>query len=95
MSIFAWRALAFFSLLFLVFTVSSVVITLMVVFDIQNGTPVNDSEVTFVQVANFIYAGLLLIGFVSAIGGIPLFIHYYKSGSDNILATGLKPANSI
>ena len=91
MSLFSWRVLTVFSLAFLAFTIASVVATLMVVFDIRNGTPVNDTELTFVEAANFIYAGLLLLGFLAAIAGTPVLL-YYRTRTETLVNTGLTPA---
>lgn len=91
MSTFSWRLAALFFVLFLFLSISMITVTLLVVFDIKNNIEVNASELLFVEVSNFICAGLIFLALLSSLVGTPI-VMYYQSKNKKWLETGLKPS---
>jgi len=91
MSPFFWRTMAVFSLLFLIFTVATITVTLLLVDEVRNSIP-NNAKLTYVQVANWIYVGFLGLGLMAALLGTPYIMRYTRR-SESIVGTGLKPVS--
>ena len=92
MSTFAWRIFVFFMILFLILAVANITVTLMVVFDIKNGSTINQNQLTFVEACNFIFAGVLLAGFLGALIGTPIIL-YFQRKNNRWIESGLRPAD--
>jgi hypothetical protein len=92
MSTFTWRILLMFMLLFLMLAIATITVTLIVVFDIRNGTPIDQSQLMFVEVSNFIFASILFLGFMTALIGTPVLL-YFQKRNNRWIETGLRPAN--
>jgi len=91
MTIFGWRMLVIISLIVFAFNIATIVLTLLLVFDIKAGVKLNMSIVTFVEAANLIFASLIFLSIVFAMGLSPVYL-YYRKQARSVLATGLKSA---
>lgn len=91
MSPFFWRVVSLFSILFLLFTIVTITITLLLINEVKDGSPDN-TKVTYVQVANWIYVGLMASSILAFIVGTPYLIRYTRR-AESIVGTGLKPAS--
>jgi len=92
MSTFTWRIFLMFMVLFLMLAIATITVTLIVIFDIRSGTPIDETQLMFVEVSNFIFAGIFLIGFLAALIGTPI-IFYFQRKNNNWIKSGLQPAN--
>lgn len=91
MSPFKWRVLIAFCIILLAFSIATLTVTLIMISEIRADT-IDYDKVTFVEVANWIYVGVLGICVLCAMAGTPYFIAYTR-GSDSLVATKLKPPN--
>lgn len=92
MSPFVWRlALAAVVILFM-FIITTVTLTLVLVTEVRDND-VNESILTYVEVANWIIVGLIAVALLAAIFTTPYFIAYTRR-SESIVSTGLRSARS-
>ena len=61
----------FFSFLFFAFTISVITITLLLVKDLNAGEPHNDTQLKYVEIANWIYVGVAGLGLLSMFFVLP------------------------
>ena len=92
MSPFFWRMMVMLSVLFLVFLVTTVALTLTLVTEVHNND-VNLSILAYVEVANWIYIGLIALAAIAAIFSTPYIISYTRR-SESIVSTGLRQAST-
>lgn len=90
MSPFFWRMMTLLSFLFLAFVIAVIAVTLLLVEEVRNNS-IDEAKLTFVQVANWIYVGLLALAVVAVAISTPYFIKYTRR-SESIVSAGLKPA---
>jgi hypothetical protein len=93
MSPFQWKILGFLMFLFLAFGIATLTVTLIMISEIRADT-IDYDKVTFVEVANWIFVGILGISCIMVLIGTPYFLAYTRR-SESILSTGLKPAQKV
>jgi hypothetical protein len=90
---FQWRMLTFFSLLFFAFSVSAVVLTLLLVYEVKDDTAsVDPVKLRFVEVSNWIFASLVVISMFTGMGGGVTFRRMYHNISEKPVKLDLRPA---
>ena len=92
MSPFYWRFIAVLSFLFFVFVISTLTLTLLLVNEVKDNN-VDNFKLTYVQVANWIYVGLMGLSLLSVIFFTPYFAKYTRR-TESIVSTGLKPVTA-
>ena len=92
-STFRWRLLGAVGVMFLGLFIANIVVTLLIVFDIRNNHSIDDDELMFIEVTNFIFAGLLFLSLVGAAIGTPTII-YYQSRTQSMINVGLRKAQT-
>lgn len=93
MSPFKWRVLIAFCIILLAFSIATLTVTLIMISEIRSDT-IDYDKVTFVEVANWIYVGVLGICVLGIMAGTPYFIAYTR-GNDSLVPTRLKPAQTV
>jgi hypothetical protein len=92
---FVWQAVTVVVFIFLLFTLVTIVMTLLLVYDVRkNDCDVNNPTLTFVEVANYIYVGIVIISIISVIASSPYMIRYIRNSKISINDSGLRSAPS-
>lgn len=92
MSPFFWRVVWFFSFVFFLFVITTIVLTLVVVYQIQDDPEsYNKSILKYVEVANWIYVGFFTVTIFTALVVSPFIYKYTRRKPTSLAATGLKP----
>jgi len=90
MSPFTWRLVMALSILLVLFVITTVTMTLVLVTEVRDND-VNDTILTYVEVANWIMVGLVGVSLLAVIFTTPYFVAYTRR-SESIVSTGLKSA---
>lgn len=91
MSPFVWRFVLALGIIMLMFVIATVTMTLVLVTEVRDND-VNDSILTYVEVANWIMVGVIGVTLLAVIFTTPYFVAYTRR-SESIVSTGLRSAN--
>lgn len=92
MSPFVWRLGLALAILLALFVVTTVTMTLVLVTQVRDND-VNDTILTYVEVANWIMVGLVAAIMLGAIFTTPYFVAYTRR-SESIVSTGLRSSQA-
>lgn len=92
---FQWKLLFLLSFLFFAFSVSMVVFTLLLVYEVKEDMKhVDHTKLRFVEIGNWIFAGIILLGVITSWGGWwgmkRIYQHFEKVDTSGL---NLKPAD--
>lgn len=90
MSPFVWRMLFALVILLVMFVITTITMTLVLVTEVRDND-VNDSILTYVEVSNWIMVGVIAITLLITIFATPYIISYSRK-SESIVSIGLRSA---
>ena len=93
---FTWRSITLLGVLFVLFNLANVVITLLLVYEVRDHIQdkVDQDKLRFVEVSNWIYTGVVALALLGAIVVFPVLKRINGAKLSDLLRTGLVPRTS-
>lgn len=92
MSVFIWKASSVMGIIFVLFVISVITVTLLLVNEIRSDN-IDATKVNFIEVSNWIFVGFLGLCFILFLMMTPLISKYIRLKNRRYQSVGLTPAS--